>query len=69
MAMDLITALQATVARTLRAEATALCSIYGDVGTLKCGMNLCCSHYGWCGSDEIHCGDPDPHDLALLHLC
>ena len=27
-------------------------------------MNLCCSYYGWCGTDEIHCGNPDPHRLT-----
>ena len=41
-----------------------MCGIYSDGGALKCGMNLCCSHYGWCGTDEIHCGDPDPNGLA-----
>ena len=45
-------------------NATAMCGIYRDGGALKCGMNLCCSHYGWCGTDEIHCGDPDPKGLA-----
>ncbi|KAH8797670.1 bacteriodes thetaiotaomicron symbiotic chitinase [Xylogone sp. PMI_703] len=29
-------------------------------GSIKCGMNLCCAWSGWCGYDEIHCGDPDP---------
>ena len=27
-------------------------------------MHLCCSHYGWCGTDELHCGNPDPNSLA-----
>ena len=27
-------------------DATAMCGRYSDGGSLKCGMNLCCSHYG-----------------------
>ena len=27
-----------------------MCGRYsGDGGTIKCGMNICCSYYGWCG--------------------
>ena len=26
-----------------------MCGKYSEGGDLKCGMNLCCSHYGWCG--------------------
>ena len=27
-------------------NATAMCGRYSDGGSLKCGMNLCCSYYG-----------------------
>ncbi|KAL8907179.1 MAG: hypothetical protein Q9171_005970 [Xanthocarpia ochracea] len=27
-------------------------------------MNLCCSYYGWCGTTELHCGNPDEHGLT-----
>ena len=27
-------------------DATAMCGKYSEGGSLKCGMNLCCSHYG-----------------------
>lgn len=29
-------------------DATAMCGKYSEGGSLKCGMNLCCSHYGSC---------------------
>ncbi|KAK6429838.1 hypothetical protein LTR95_014010 [Oleoguttula sp. CCFEE 5521] len=41
-----------------------MCGIYSDGGQIGCGMNLCCSHYGWCGTDENHCGDSDPNGLT-----
>ena len=27
-------------------DATAMCGKYSEGGSLKCGMSLCCSHYG-----------------------
>ncbi|KAF2155198.1 glycoside hydrolase family 18 protein [Myriangium duriaei CBS 260.36] len=42
---------------TSNCDALAMCGQYSDLGgTIKCGMNTCCSLYGWCGTDEAHCG-------------
>ena len=30
-----------------------MCGRYSEGGNLKCGMNLCCSYYGWCGVSQI----------------
>jgi chitinase len=32
-----------------------MCGQYSEGGTVKCGLNLCCSYFGWCGTDEAHC--------------
>ena len=34
---------------TSNCDALAMCGRYSDGGNIKCGMNLCCSYYGWCG--------------------
>lgn len=34
---------------TSNCDATAMCGRYSEGGNIKCGMNLCCSYYGWCG--------------------
>ncbi|KAI0201413.1 glycoside hydrolase superfamily [Astrocystis sublimbata] len=36
-------------------DATAMCGIYSVNGSSSCGMNLCCSWGGWCGTTEAHC--------------
>jgi hypothetical protein len=41
-------------------NATAMCGIDSADGATPCGLNLCCSHYGWCGTEEVHCYDPEP---------
>ncbi|KAK3290201.1 glycoside hydrolase superfamily [Chaetomium fimeti] len=40
-------------------DAKAMCGIYSEGGTEKCGMNLCCGAAGWCGTSETHCIGPD----------
>ena len=30
-------------------NATAMCGKYSEGGSIKCGLNLCCSYFGWCG--------------------
>lgn len=34
---------------TSNCDAKAMCGRYSENGEVKCGMNLCCSYYGWCG--------------------
>ncbi|KAF1942659.1 hypothetical protein EJ02DRAFT_511607 [Clathrospora elynae] len=29
-------------------------------GKTPCGLKLCCSFYGWCGTEDVHCKDPEP---------
>lgn len=45
-----------------------MCGPYSVGGTQKCGMNLCCSAYGWCGTDQLHC-DPNPTALNGMAPC
>ncbi|KAF2429677.1 glycoside hydrolase [Tothia fuscella] len=40
--------------------AKALCGKDSLGGLMRCGLNLCCSHYGWCGTEEVHYGNADP---------
>ncbi|KAH8801778.1 hypothetical protein F5884DRAFT_904594 [Xylogone sp. PMI_703] len=40
-----------------------MCGMYSAGGNVSCGMKLCCSFHGWCGTDAAHCGDPDPNGL------
>ncbi|KAI4274222.1 MAG: hypothetical protein LQ337_004074 [Flavoplaca oasis] len=49
---------------TSNCDALAMCGRYSDGGNIKCGMNLCCSYYGWCGTSDVHCGNPDPNGLT-----
>lgn len=37
---------------TSNCDAKANCGKYSVTGLRKCGMNLCCSMYGWCGVSE-----------------
>ncbi|KAF2123714.1 glycoside hydrolase family 18 protein, partial [Dothidotthia symphoricarpi CBS 119687] len=45
---------------TSNCEAKAMCGIDSADGKTRCGLNLCCSHYGWCGTEDVHCKDPEP---------
>jgi hypothetical protein len=37
-----------------------MCGIDSVDGSTPWGLNLCCSYYGWCGTEEVHCKDPEP---------
>ncbi|KAM7188802.1 class III chitinase [Naviculisporaceae sp. PSN 640] len=37
-----------------------MCGVHSEGGKAKCGMNLCCSASGWCGTTEIYCVNADP---------
>ncbi|KAL8918458.1 MAG: hypothetical protein Q9208_007364 [Pyrenodesmia sp. 3 TL-2023] len=41
-------------------QSTAMCGVDSAGGLLKCGLNLCCSYFGWCGTEAIHCINADP---------
>ena len=41
-------------------DAKAMCGIDSVGGKTKCGLKLCCSFYGWCGTEDVHCKDPEP---------
>ncbi|KAF1994264.1 glycoside hydrolase family 18 protein, partial [Amniculicola lignicola CBS 123094] len=36
-----------------------MCGVDSRDGKEKCGLNICCSYYGWCGTNSTHCGDRD----------
>ncbi|KAI0506840.1 glycoside hydrolase superfamily [Xylaria bambusicola] len=40
---------------TSNCDAKAMCGRYSVNGTESCGMNICCSWGGWCGTTEAHC--------------
>ncbi|KAF2280023.1 glycoside hydrolase [Westerdykella ornata] len=40
--------------------AKATCGRDSEGGNKKCGLNICCSYYGWCGTTETYCKDPEP---------
>ncbi|KAF3807414.1 Chitotriosidase-1 [Colletotrichum gloeosporioides] len=40
-------------------DATAMCGKESAGGAIKCGMDLCCSSGGWCGTSETHCIGPN----------
>ncbi|CAN9141178.1 unnamed protein product [Alternaria alternata] len=40
-------------------DAVAMCGNFSEGGNTKCGMNLCCSWGGWCGTSEVHCIGPN----------
>lgn len=37
-----------------------MCGIDSADGQTECGMKLCCSYYGWCGTEEVHCKNSEP---------
>ncbi|KAK1566167.1 glycoside hydrolase superfamily [Colletotrichum navitas] len=41
-------------------DAKAMCGIDSADGKTPCGLKLCCSFYGWCGTESVHCLDPEP---------
>jgi chitinase len=41
-------------------DAKAMCGIDSADGRTPCGLKLCCSFYGWCGTEDVHCKDPEP---------
>lgn len=41
-------------------DAKAMCGIDSADGQTECGLKLCCSYYGWCGTESVHCKDPEP---------
>ncbi|KAH6652447.1 glycoside hydrolase superfamily, partial [Truncatella angustata] len=45
-----------------------MCGPYSIDGDQKCGMNLCCSAYGWCGTDDVHC-DSTPTEANGMAPC
>ncbi|CAE7012155.1 chitinase [Pyrenophora teres f. teres] len=42
-----------------------MCGKYSKDGKQKCGMNLCCSATGWCGTTNLYCVNGDPKGLTL----
>ncbi|KAF5845875.1 hypothetical protein GGP41_008376 [Bipolaris sorokiniana] len=44
---------------TSNCDAVAICGNFSEGGNTKCGMNLCCSWGGWCGTSEVHCIGPN----------
>ncbi|KAK4675336.1 hypothetical protein QC764_0076990 [Podospora pseudoanserina] len=41
-------------------NATAMCGEHSEFAEMPCGMKLCCSASGWCGSTESYCHNADP---------
>ncbi|KAF2705719.1 glycoside hydrolase family 18 protein [Pleomassaria siparia CBS 279.74] len=50
---------------TSTCTATAMCGKYSKGGKEKCGMGLCCSATGWCGTTELYCVNGDPQGKTL----
>lgn len=46
-------------------DAKAMCGIDSADGQTECGLKLCCSYYGWCGTESVHCKDPEPQNGKL----
>ncbi|KAF2640323.1 glycoside hydrolase [Massarina eburnea CBS 473.64] len=42
-----------------------MCGKYSKGGNVPCGMNLCCSATGWCGTSELYCVNGDPQGNTL----
>lgn len=45
---------------TSNCDAKAMCGIHSADSLTPCGLKLCCSYYGWCGTEKVHCEDPEP---------
>ncbi|KAG7406899.1 Chitotriosidase-1 [Fusarium oxysporum f. sp. rapae] len=50
---------------TSNCDAKAMCGEYSEEGEMPCGMNLCCSATGWCGTTEVFCDNADPLHKTL----
>ncbi|ETS74683.1 hypothetical protein PFICI_13167 [Pestalotiopsis fici W106-1] len=50
---------------TSQCNATAMCGQYSENGEMPCGMKLCCSATGWCGTTEVYCDNADPAHKTL----
>ncbi|KAF5664348.1 chitinase 3 [Fusarium heterosporum] len=50
---------------TSNCDAKAMCGEYSEEGEMPCGMNLCCSATGWCGTTEAFCDNADPLHKTL----
>jgi len=47
-----------------------MCGEFNDYnGTVSCGLNLCCSYMGWCGTSTAHCANPDAACQQGYGLC
>ncbi|ESZ99230.1 oviduct-specific glycoprotein [Sclerotinia borealis F-4128] len=46
-------------------EATAMCGEFSENADVPCGMQLCCSSSGWCGTTEAFCHNADPVHKTL----
>jgi hypothetical protein len=47
-------------------DAKAMCGMDSADGQTECGLKLCCSYYGWCGTESVHCKDPEPQFGKLI---
>lgn len=45
-------------------DATAMCGELSEGGNIPCGLGLCCSSGGWCGTSETHCVGPNKFSLC-----
>ncbi|KAL3428232.1 hypothetical protein PVAG01_01741 [Phlyctema vagabunda] len=50
---------------TSHCEATAMCGEFSEDADVPCGMQLCCSASGWCGTTEAFCHNADPFHNSL----
>uniref|UniRef100_L2GC33 chitinase n=1 Tax=Colletotrichum fructicola (strain Nara gc5) TaxID=1213859 RepID=L2GC33_COLFN len=41
-------------------NATAMCGEFSENAEMPCGMKLCCSATGWCGTTDVYCHNADP---------
>jgi chitinase len=46
-----------------------MCGIDSADGKTSCGLKLCCSYYGWCGTESVHCLDPEPLVGKVSIIC
>ncbi|KAH6651588.1 glycoside hydrolase superfamily [Truncatella angustata] len=37
-----------------------MCGQYSEDADMPCGMKLCCSATGWCGTTDVYCANADP---------
>ncbi|KAI6777446.1 hypothetical protein HG530_001391 [Fusarium avenaceum] len=46
-------------------DATAMCGEFSEDADMPCGMKLCCSATGWCGTTDVYCNNADPVHKTL----